>query len=83
MIGYVVGLVFDLSRNRVVLIKKEHGPRCVVGKWNGVGGKVERGETTYQAMSREFMEEAGRMIRPKNWNNFCNMKSEEFYIEFF
>ena len=36
---YVMGLIFDTT-DRVLLIKKKR-PTHQVGKWNGLGGKVE------------------------------------------
>jgi 8-oxo-dGTP pyrophosphatase MutT (NUDIX family) len=30
----------------------------MLGKWNGFGGKVEKGETTAQAAMRELLEES-------------------------
>jgi 8-oxo-dGTP pyrophosphatase MutT (NUDIX family) len=41
---YVVGFMFDAAMDKVVLMKKEHGPRAVLGRWNGVGGKIEMGK---------------------------------------
>lgn len=36
------------------------------GKWNGVGGKIEEGETVEQAVIREAQEEIGVGIEVKN-----------------
>lgn len=58
MTDYVTGFMFDLECNRVVLIRKIK-PDWQAGYLNGVGGKVEPGETVVQAMEREFSEEAG------------------------
>jgi len=62
MIEYVVGFLCDESR--VVLIEKKR-PSWQAGKLNGVGGKIEPGETPHEAMQREFLEEAGLNIN--NW----------------
>ncbi len=39
----VAGFLFDESRERVVLIKKQK-PEWQSGRLNGVGGKIEPGE---------------------------------------
>lgn len=62
---YVMGLIFDTS-NRVLLIKKKR-PSYQVGKWNGLGGKVEDNETITRAMSREAKEEANLDISETSW----------------
>lgn len=64
MINYVVGFVFDEYNKRVLLIKKNR-PEWQVGKYNGVGGKVEDNETPYEAMVRECEEECGLLLY--NW----------------
>lgn len=55
-------LVFLLDRDlrRVVLALKKRG--FGAGKWNGVGGKVEQGETISAAAAREVYEEIGVMV---------------------
>ena len=58
MTEYVVGFLFDDLPSKVVLIQKKR-PRWQSGRLNGVGGKIEPGETPEQAMVREFREEAG------------------------
>ena len=53
-----VGFVLDLNATLVLLIRKNR-PSWQKGKLNGVGGKVEAGETPTAAMDREFKEETG------------------------
>lgn len=53
---YVLGFLFVYDY--VLLIEKKR-PVWQAGKYNGVGGKVEPGETAAQAMIREFKEEVG------------------------
>lgn len=57
MTRYVVGFLF--WENQVLLTLKDH-PEWQRGKWNGVGGKIEEGEDSVQAMTREGNEEIGR-----------------------
>ena len=61
---YVVGFAFSPTRSRVHLIRKDR-PAWQRGLYNGVGGKIEEGETPHQAMIREFKEEAG--LNVPNW----------------
>ena len=68
---YVLGFLFHGPD--VALIYKLKGPRPVIDRWNGVGGKVELGESPFDAMVREFKEETGVTI--EHWWSFC-----EFYM---
>lgn len=84
---YVVGLMFDESMSNVALIRKNK-PAWQAGLLNGIGGKVEYGETAVGAMMREFREEAGEIVVPEKWKHFCSMSGtnndgEDFRIEFF
>ena len=62
---YVLGFAFTPD-GRVALISKKR-PAWQNGKLNGIGGKVEDGESSGQAMSREFKEETGVLIPEKDW----------------
>lgn len=55
---YACGLLFSPDRTRVLLIRKRR-PAWQAGKLNGLGGKIEPGESPLEAMRREFREEAG------------------------
>ncbi len=55
---YVAGFLFDYNHSNVLLIHKQR-PAWQAGLYNGIGGKVQSGETHYHAMVREFEEEAG------------------------
>lgn len=39
------------------MLRRKHPPNA--GKWNGLGGKIEAGETPLECVGREMMEEAG------------------------
>lgn len=62
MTEYVLGLAY--GRYGAFLIKKDATSACG-GGYNGVGGKVEQGETPMQAMEREWVEETG--LRSPQW----------------
>jgi 8-oxo-dGTP diphosphatase len=55
---YVLGFCFDFGYHNVLLIEKSH-PAWQAGKLNGIGGKIEEGESPSKAMAREFREETG------------------------
>jgi 8-oxo-dGTP diphosphatase len=57
IVNYVLGLIFDPSLARVLLIKKNR-PALLAGKWLGIGGKIELNEEPLEAMHRELKEEA-------------------------
>lgn len=70
---YVCGFAFHggtTTTPKVVLICKVK-PDWQKGKLNGVGGKIEKGESPEQAMEREFFEEAG--VRIFSWEVFARM----------
>ncbi len=64
-VRYVVGFLF--SQGHVLLLKKAK-PEWQRGLLNGIGGKVEKGETFKDAMEREFAEEAG--VSGLHWEMF-------------
>jgi len=55
---YVCSFLFSPDRKRVLLIRKNR-PAWQAGKLNGIGGKIEPGETPREAARREFREETG------------------------
>jgi 8-oxo-dGTP diphosphatase len=72
---YVCGFLFtpeigDLQKQSVALIKKER-PAWQKGLYNGIGGKVEVGETPHSAIHREFWEETGAHI--SLWIPYCTL----------
>lgn len=77
---YVCGFLFDKQVQQVVLIWKEK-PAWQKGKLNGVGGKIEPGETPYQAMVREFKEETGLQV--ENWQPLASVSEDHYRVRFF
>ena len=57
-------LCFLVKEDKVLLAMKKRG--FGVGKWNGVGGKVEAGETIAEGAAREANEEIGVLINPEH-----------------
>ncbi|MBD2816275.1 NUDIX domain-containing protein [Xenorhabdus sp. Flor] len=78
MIHYVTGFMFSKDKKHVALISKLQ-PSWQAGKLNGVGGKIETGETPQQAMAREFAEEAGIETNPDEWKLFTVLTRPDVY----
>ena len=50
---------------------------------NGVGGKIEDGESSAEAMAREFKEETTAITFPENWEKFALMYGDGWHVECF
>jgi 8-oxo-dGTP diphosphatase len=53
------------------------------GKWNGLGGKLEPGESPEQCVIREVREESGLSIIAPQYHGllvFANFKMEDWYV---
>ena len=53
------------------------------GKWNGLGGKFEPGESPEQCVVREIKEEAGLTIQAPRYHGlliFADFKHEDWYV---
>src|SRR4051812_44565492 len=75
MTRYVLGFLFNPERTHVAMIQKLKGPESVIGKWNGVGGKIEDSDfNSYEAMSREFKEETGIQLADYQWEKFAMLE---------
>lgn len=75
---YVTGFLFSNDSSRVVLIKKL-APEWQKGLLNGVGGKIEPGETPIDAMTREFQEETGVFIPTNEWHCYLHIDRPQQY----
>jgi len=80
---YSIGFMFTKDMKQVLLIKKGHGPKCVVGRWNGIGGHIEPGETPIQCQVREFHEETGVQTVEDQWAKFTELRGEDFVVHCF
>jgi 8-oxo-dGTP diphosphatase len=77
---YVVGFLFDPASQQVVVIQKV-SPKWQAGKFNGVGGKIEDGETPYEAMVREFAEETG--VQHNGWEQYAILRGIDWVVHVF
>jgi len=79
MTVYVAGLLYSDDGLRVALILKNR-PTWQAGLYNAIGGKVEAGESSFDAMKREFIEEAGVDI---DWDLRITLEGPDYKVHFF
>lgn len=72
---YEMTLCFLMKDNKILLANKKRG--FGKGKYNGVGGKLEPGETKEQAMIRECQEEINAI--PTEYKNVGTLEFDEYY----
>ena len=68
-------LLFLVRDGQILLAMKKRG--FGTGRWNGVGGKLDPGETVEQALIRECQEEIG--VTPTRWHHVAEHDFEEFH----
>lgn len=78
---YVVGFLFAEDGGAVVLVRKAR-PVWQIGKLNGVGGRVENGESLQTAMAREFREETGAATNWAEWRHFATIRTPVSVVHF-
>lgn len=62
-------LLFLVKDGQILLGMKKRG--FGKGKWNGIGGKLETGESVEDALVRECEEEIG--VKPLSWNKVAEL----------
>lgn len=77
MIRYIIGVVFVLGTNRVLLINKQK-PAWQRGYMNFPGGKVEPGENVWECAWREFREETNLNILPYEWECIGEIRGTDY-----
>jgi 8-oxo-dGTP diphosphatase len=77
---YVAGFLIDPNTRQVALVRKNR-PTWQAGKLNAIGGKIEPGETSADAMRREFLEEAGQDISA--WKHFATVAGCMYEVHFY
>jgi 8-oxo-dGTP diphosphatase len=75
--NYVLGFLFSPDQSQVLLIRKLK-PDWQAGKLNGIGGKIEEGESLREAMEREAAEEAD--LKGLDWSSYCIMSGEDWTV---
>jgi 8-oxo-dGTP diphosphatase len=79
---YVAGFMFDHERSEVALIRKAK-TAWQKGLLNGIGGKIEVGETPEQAMVREFGEETGCANTEQSFRHYALIHGAGWSVDFF
>ncbi|MEK7603950.1 MAG: 8-oxo-dGTP diphosphatase [Patescibacteria group bacterium] len=72
-----VTLCFLLKGGQILLAVKKRslsGFGAAIGKWNGVGGKVDKGESIKMAATREIKEEIGVDVKEGDLEEAGNIK---------
>ena len=72
---YCLGFVSSAS---LVLLIEKTKPDWQAGKLNGIGGKIEDGETPLEAMKREWAEETG--IDNPEWSPTIQMFEDDWVV---
>jgi 8-oxo-dGTP diphosphatase len=79
---YVLGFAFSNGGENIVLIEKQK-PDWQKDFLNGIGGKVEKGESSKNAMVREFREETGVETNSDDWDYFAKLKGDTYEMNCF
>ncbi|MFC1960431.1 NUDIX domain-containing protein, partial [Chloroflexota bacterium] len=79
---YTLGFVFDTALEQVLLIHKKR-PAWQAGQINGVGGKLEVGETPVQGVLREVWEESDLSISADRWTHTADMEAADWLVHVF
>ncbi len=77
---HALGFIFTPNFDEVLLIEKQR-PDWQRGKLNGIGGKVEDGETSAACMAREAREECGLVSGPEHWTYVGAMHGEGWSVD--
>lgn len=76
----VVGFIISPDKQRIALIRKEK-PQWQKGLLNGIGGKVEEGESLINALIREVNEEA--CVEITEWRRIAEIEDTDVVVHFF
>ncbi len=79
---FVLAFIFDQTFEHVLLMHKNR-PEWQKGKINGLGGKVEEGESALNCVHREVKEESGLQIEAGDWVKCGVMYSDSFTMDVF
>ena len=77
-------LCYVKHNDKTLMVHRNKKPNDIhAGKWNGLGGKFEAGETPEECIRREVKEEAGLVIQNPRMHGllmFPNFKGNDWYV---
>ena len=77
-------LCYVKQNGKTLMVHRNKKPNDIhEGKWNGLGGKFEAGETPEMCIQREVQEEAGYIIQNPHMHGlllFTNFKGNDWYV---
>jgi len=77
-------LCYIRHENQTLMVYRNKKPNDMhAGKWNGLGGKFEPGESPEECIIREVREESGLEIRNPHMHGllmFPNFKGDDWYV---
>ena len=77
-------LCYVKDDGKTLMVHRNKKPNDMhAGKWNGLGGKFEAGETPEACIRREVEEESGLVIQNPRWHGlllFPNFKGADWYV---
>lgn len=79
---YVVGFIFNKDLDTVLLMHK-NSPAWQNGLVNGLGGKVDGEETSFDCIVREIKEESGLITLEDRWIKTGKVYSNTFTMDVF
>lgn len=72
-------LLYAFHENKVLMLHRNLKDQDFhQGKWNGLGGKLEKGETALECAVREFHEESGCKTKPEQWKWMGHLEFPDF-----
>jgi len=79
---YTLGFIFTPALDRVLLVHKI-SPEWQAGRINGIGGKMEEGETPLACIVREVREETSLITDASKWIYLGEMGSDMWHMHVF
>ena len=70
-------IVYLIKGNKIALGRKSTGHG--IGKWNGFGGKIEKGESAKKTATRELFEESGITVAESDLTKAAEILYKEGY----